>query len=390
MSAPRVLFYVQHLLGIGHLARASRIAGALAADGFAVTAVTGGAPVPGFPGPDIATVELPPIVSADQGFSALTDLTGNAIDDAYKARRRDALLQALVDISPDIVILEAYPFGRRQMRFELLPLIETIADARAKPMLVSSIRDILQDRVKPGRNEETVDILNRHFDLVLVHGDPAFATLADTFPLASSIEPEVAYTGMVAAPPVEPSAEKYDVVVSAGGGAAGSLIVRAAVAAARISTAGRRWMLITGPNLPQSDFDAATAAAPAKVEIARFRRDFPALLASCELSVSQSGYNTVGDVLQAGCRAIYVPFAAGGETEQAVRAERLQRIGLCTAIAEDDLTPERLAAAIEQELARPKPASHTLDLDGARKSAALLRERLRGQFTFFPQKGSGG
>ena len=35
MSGPRVLFYVQHLLGIGHLARASRVAGALAEDGFA-------------------------------------------------------------------------------------------------------------------------------------------------------------------------------------------------------------------------------------------------------------------------------------------------------------------------------------------------------------------
>ena len=183
-DAPRVLFYVQHLLGIGHLARASRIAGALAADGFAVTAVTGGAPVPGFPGPDIATSR------------AAADRCGRpGIFRAHRSRRQrrsttptrraaaTLLLQALVDIRPDIVILEAYPFGRRQMRFELLPLIETIADAmEPKPMLVTSVRDILQERVKPGRNEETVDILNRHFDLVLVHGDPAFAPLADTFP----------------------------------------------------------------------------------------------------------------------------------------------------------------------------------------------------------------
>lgn len=50
MTAPRVLFYVQHLLGIGHLARVSRIAAALARDAFDVTVVTGGLPVPGFPG----------------------------------------------------------------------------------------------------------------------------------------------------------------------------------------------------------------------------------------------------------------------------------------------------------------------------------------------------
>ena len=48
--APRVFFYVQHLLGIGHIARASRVARTLVADGFDVTLVTGGTPVPGFPG----------------------------------------------------------------------------------------------------------------------------------------------------------------------------------------------------------------------------------------------------------------------------------------------------------------------------------------------------
>ncbi len=50
MTAKSIFFYVQHLLGIGHIARASRIANALARDGFDVTVVTGGLPVPGFPG----------------------------------------------------------------------------------------------------------------------------------------------------------------------------------------------------------------------------------------------------------------------------------------------------------------------------------------------------
>ncbi|MGI9464855.1 MAG: glycosyl transferase, partial [Aestuariivirgaceae bacterium] len=49
MSAS-VLFYVQHLLGVGHLARASLVCEALAARGARVTMVTGGRPVAGFPG----------------------------------------------------------------------------------------------------------------------------------------------------------------------------------------------------------------------------------------------------------------------------------------------------------------------------------------------------
>ena len=221
MSGPPVLFYVQHLLGIGHLARASRVAAALAEDGFAVTVVTGGTPVPGFPGPGVATLALPTITAADEGFSGLTDAQGKPVDDAYRAHRRDLLLGALAEIRPEIVVIEAYPFGRRQMRFELLPLLEAIAAMKPRPALVTSVRDILQERTKPGRDAETVEILNRHFDLVMVHGDPVFATLADTFPLASSITAEIAYTGMVAAAAAQPSPERYDVVISAGGGAAG-------------------------------------------------------------------------------------------------------------------------------------------------------------------------
>ena len=140
---------------------------------------------------------------------------------------------------PDIVVIEAYPFGRRQMRFELLPLLDAIAAMTPKPALVTSVRDILQERVKAGRNEETVEIVNRHFDLVMVHGDPAFASLGDTFPLARQITAEIAYTGLVAAPRPAPSPERYDVLISVGGGAAGRLLVDAAVSAAQRLSAGK-------------------------------------------------------------------------------------------------------------------------------------------------------
>ena len=163
-------------------------------------------------------------------------------------------------------------------------------------------------------------------------------------------------------------------LISVGGGAAGKLLVDAAVEAAARTSRDKRWCLITGPNLPQADFDAASAKAPENLAIVRFRKDFPALLGSAELSVSQAGYNTVCDILQAGCRSILVPFAAGGETEQTVRAERLQRLGLALSLPEDALSSSSLVTAIERQLTLPKPGSHRLDLDGARKSAQVLRE----------------
>ncbi|UJW76684.1 glycosyltransferase family protein [Rhizobium sp. SL42] len=376
-SRPRVLYYVQHLLGIGHLARASHIVQALAENDFEVTLVTGGMSVAGFPAGGMDHVTLPPIAVGDGGFSQLVDADGNPVDDTFKAQRRELLLATYRDKRPDIVILEAFPFGRRQVRFELLPLIDAIEATQPRPLLLTSLRDILQERAKPGRDEETVDLVRRHFDHVLVHGDPDFVRLQDTFPLARSIADRVAYTGLVTGRPPAPPHERFDIVVSAGGGAVGAGVIEAALDASIELTDLGRWCIITGPNLPQSDFDRFSAKAPGHVQLARFRTDFRSLLTTARLSISQAGYNTVCDIQQAGCRSVLVPFASGGETEQTARAERLDRMGLAVVLPENMLCGDTMVSAIERALGQVDlPDVPVLQLDGANRTAELLRDLL--------------
>ncbi|MFG6080178.1 glycosyltransferase [Paracoccus litorisediminis] len=375
MTAPRILFYVQHLLGIGHLARASRIAQALIARGARVTLVTGGLPVTGFPPPGLDHIALPALQTAGEGFSGLADAHGDPATPELLDRRRDLLLATLHRAAPDIVITEAFPFGRRQMRFELLPLLEAIAVMRPKPILCCSLRDILQEKTKPGRDAETVDLVLAHYDRVLVHGDPAFARLGDTFPLADRIADRVVHTGLVAPPAPRPAAQGFDVVLSAGGGAVGEGLATAALAAAA-ELPDLRLCLITGPNLPAGPRQALAAGLNAlpqgRLLVETFRPDFAALLAASRLSVSQAGYNTVCDVLQAGCRAILIPFATGGETEQTTRATRLAAKGWADILPESALDGPSLAAAIRQALAAPVPSRQGLDLDGAGRTADIL------------------
>lgn len=370
----RVFFYVQHLLGIGHLARASRIADAMARQGLEVTVVTGGVPVEGFPGPEVKHVALPPIASGDAGFSGLVDAGGRPLDAALEAMRRQALLDAFRRAKPDVVMIEAFPFGRRQVRFELIPLLDEIAAMPGRPLVACSLRDILQQRTKPGRDEESVAMVERYFDRVLVHGDPSFARLEDTFPLAGRIADKILYTGLVSAPPPAPPGEIFDVVVSAGGGAVGAGLIRAASEAAHRLPRDLRWALIAGPKLPQADHDAIAARMPANAGLFRFRRDFASLLAAARVSVSQAGYNTVCDILRAGCGSVLVPFTAGGETEQQVRAERLEAMGLASVVAEETLTAEAMRQAIAAELAAGRRPGHGLDLEGARRTAEMIRD----------------
>ncbi|MBA5801056.1 glycosyltransferase family protein [Rhizobium changzhiense] len=376
MTAPRIFFYVQHLLGIGHIARASRIANALVKDGFDVTVVTGGLPVPGFPGEGVKTVALPAVVASNAGFSGLADADGRPAGEDFLNARRQLLLDAFHAVRPDVVIIEAFPFGRRQMRFELLPLLEAIEQAEPRPKLVSSVRDILQENRKAGRDAETVTLVRDHFDAVLVHGDPGFVRLEDTFPLTPQIADRLRYTGLVAAPPAPEPTETFDIIASAGGGAVGAELIGAAKEAAALLPDSLRWLLVAGPNLPEADFAALSEDAAPNVTLVRFRKDFPSLLRGAKVSISQAGYNTVGDLLRTECRAILIPFVAGGETEQTVRAERLQALGLADILPESGLTSGHVKEAVERALAAQLRGPVLLDLDGAEKTALIIRSMI--------------
>ncbi|NKK62336.1 glycosyltransferase family protein [Rhizobium leguminosarum] len=376
MTAPRIFFYVQHLLGIGHIARASRIANALVKDGFDVTVVTGGLPVPGFPGEGVKTVALPAVVASNAGFSGLADAEGRPAGEDFLHARRLLLLDAFHAVRPDVVIIEAFPFGRRQMRFELLPLLEAIEKAEPRPKLLSSVRDILQENRKAGRDAETVTLVKDHFDAVLVHGDPGFVRLEDTFPLTPEIADRLRYTGLVTAPPAPEPAETFDIIASAGGGAVGAALIGAAKEAAALLPADLRWLLVAGPNLPEADFAALAEDAAANVTLVRFRKDFPSLLRGAKVSISQAGYNTVGDLLRTECRAILIPFVAGGETEQTVRAERLQALGLADILPENGLTSGHVKEAVEKALATQPRGRVLLDLEGAEKTALIIRSMI--------------
>ncbi len=376
---PRVMFYVQHLLGIGHLARASLICAGLVEHKFDVKMVMGGVPVAGFPGPGVDVEYLPVLKAGSIQFNDLTDQNGIIASQQYLDDRRARLLSLFAAFQPDILIVEAFPFGRRQMRFELIPLLEAAKSADWKPLVVGSVRDIIQEKKQPKRLRETVDTLNKYYDVLMVHGDPGFVNLSETFELTPQIEHLIRYTGIVSAdiPPLTGNA--HDVVVSAGGGAAGELIMLNAMQARPLShLADAKWCFITGPNLSESARVQLQENRSDKVTIETHRSDFRALLAQAQLSVSQAGYNTAADILRARCASVLVPFSSGGETEQSRRAAKLTELGIAASISEAGLTPERLAGVINNVLTGNKGKRPNIEiaLDGANRTAILLLKLL--------------
>ena len=401
-----VLLHVQYLLGIGHLQRSLRIAGALARDGITVTLVNGGPPAAELAAdPKVRVVQLEPVRARDASF-ALVDDAGQPIGDTLRARRQEALLAAFAAARPDAVVIEGFPFARRAFAFELDPLIAAAQAATPRPRVICSVRDIIAWRDDPARHRAIAERVCRDFGAVLVHGDPKLISFEASFPAAPDIADRLIYTGYVYEPhltlpslrdgplPLPPggrrgklaatrgevgdSIPQGGVVVSAGGGAAGAALLNAAVAARRDGClADAPWRLLTGANLPEAEYAALCRSAPAGVTVERFRPDLPALLRQCRVSVSQAGYNTVLDILLARARAVLVPFAAERETEQLMRAERLAALGAAVLVRESDLSPATLATAIERAAAR-EPARVMVNTDGAANSARIIAALIDG------------
>jgi len=364
----KVFLYVQHLLGIGHLKRAATLAQAMRAGGFEVTLASGGEPVAGIP-----VLQLPPAKS-DASFKTLYDEHGKPVDDAWKARRARFLVEAFQKTNPGVLLVELFPFGRRQMRFELLPLLDAAKQRSPRPLVVCSVRDLLQPNAAPNaaREDEALERFERYFDRLLVHGDPSVARFERSFGKAAALREKLHYTGYVVEEIPTGDAGKDEVLVSAGGGAVGRRLLQTATEARPLTSLRNSvWRILAGPNA--KDIEGLRSEG---VIVERAREDFTVRLRNCLLSVSQAGYNTVMETLQARARAVLVPFAAGAESEQTLRAKLLAARGLVEVVEESALGAASLAAAIDRAAAAPRPPPGAIDLDGARRSVQLLREWL--------------
>jgi len=385
----RVFFYVQHLLGIGHLRRAATLARALAEGGFDVLLVSGGAPV----ALDIGGArfhQLPPVRARDEGLRELSRLDGTPLDEAFRAGRVTALLDLLRVEAPDILITEQFPFGRTRLRFELLPLLEAAKAMNPRPRIVASVRDVVRRSASPQRVSESVEIFERFFDSVLIHADPRLVEFARSFAGWDRIKSRALYTGFVAehdlaqrshVPKGSATEGGGDVVVSAGGGAVGAPLLHAALLARpKTALADRTWRLLVGANMPEAERAALAGSAGTKskgIVIEPARPDFTTLLAKATLSISQAGYNTTIETLCCADRAVLVPFGTARETEQADRAALLAERGMVAVVPPGTLSPESLADAVGRALAGPSLRSFPpCDANGGPATASLLKRLL--------------
>ena len=379
-SPLRVLFHVQHLAGIGHLHRAARIAEALAARGHEVRLLCGGAVPAPLPSQSAYTTIQLPAASSDSGFKTLLNTQRQPVDDSWKQQRRTQVLDEFHRFSPQALITETYPFGRGLLHFELAPLVAAAQAQRPKPLLLASLRDILEPRTP----EKAQRMLQQAacYDAILVHGSADIMRAEDAFPALAGIRSKLHYTGYVRPPaPAVATGRRSladghgDIVVSVGhGGMGGAALIQTCLACAKqwgcVAPGIRGWRILAGHHLNDTQLNTIKQQAPRHVTVERPRADFRELLTRCAVSISRAGYNTVLDLAVTNARALLIPYQGDAQREQTLRARHIAARALAWQLA-DDGDINALARTLRQALRHPKPQWPQLG-DGALGSAMTL------------------
>jgi predicted glycosyltransferase len=382
----KLMFYCQHILGMGHLVRSMEIVRGLMQD-FQVCFINGGEVIKEFPFPDGVEVVNLPAIKTDEEFQALQVVDTSLTLAEVQEIRKNQLLEIYNKFQPDVLMLELFPFGRGKFSFELIPLLERVRESNVGTKVVSSLRDIVVTKTNRVKYEEKVcNLMNQYFDMLLVHGDPKFYPLEETFSRISDLKCEIHYTGFVVQEPEENpvlsdedsavvNSEKPLILVSIGGGRFGHELIDCVVETAPIleGKIPHHLQVFTGPFIPEEKLNnwQTLTKNSRNINIRRYTPNLLSYMQKADLSISMSGYNTTLNIMTTGVRAMSLAFTGNDDQEQGMRANKLDKLGVLKMLSPDDLQPDSLAQKIIDSL-NNQPSPIKFDFKGVEKTSALL------------------
>jgi predicted glycosyltransferase len=162
-------------------------------------------------------------------------------------------------------------------------------------------------------------------------------------------------------------------VVTVGGSAVGEPLLRRILDAAPLARRALpqlRFLVVAGPRI-----DPRALPRRDGVSVRGYVPNLHRRLAACDLAVVQGGLTTCMELTASGRPFVYVPLRHHFEQNFHVR-HRLDRYGAGRCLTYDEASdPDRLAAAIAEEIRRPV-TYRPVETDGAARAASLLADLL--------------
>ena len=141
--------------------------------------------------------------------------------------------------------------------------------------------------------------------------------------------------------------------------------------------------VFTGPFIPEEKFRQLQTLAEnlSNITIRRYTSNLLSYMEKANLSISLGGYNTTMNILRTEVNAMIYP--SNKDSEQMIRAEKLEKLGILKVIRLEDLQSDRLAQKIITCLKQDSliNSRELLQLEGAQKTAQLLKELVQTKVT---------
>ncbi|MFO7710529.1 MAG: radical SAM protein [Candidatus Woesearchaeota archaeon] len=329
----KTLIYVQSTYGIGHLMRMLSLAQIIGN----VTIAYGG-PIP-------KGLRIPSETEIIR-LQEITDETHNP-EEILKSRER-TIKNIFYHASPENLIIEHFPFGRKKFISEIDLLLDLAKEKNTQ--CISSFRGALTGRENKGWIQEQI----KRFDMLLVHNEEKECNVARELELPKE---KVFHTGYL--PPhdladIHPPEKvkknlgtKQLIVVSAGGGRDGLENLKPILQDLK----GKDTLVLisAGPFMKEEDYQELKDI-DSRFKVTRFNPTFLSYLNAADLSISMAGYNTISALMYTGTNAVVIP--RNTDNEQITRARYFET-----------------TTSIEDARPLPKPKKRYMALQG------LLKEK---------------
>lgn len=376
---PKIVIHCQYVYGIGHFVRAIELAKGLC-NYFSVSILNGGESVPNFDIPsEINLIPLPAIYK-QENVSYLSPVDSTySIEECFK-KRRDIIENTLSNLKPEIIITEHFPFGLL-FEDEVVQLISSAKSLNSNVKVVCSVRDIIESTNGSIKDNITVQLLNKWYDLLLIHGDEKYFHLKNTFSRYNEISIPNYHTGyIVKSIELNTKSEhsKPIFLASIAGGRLGKELLNALIKNhyAVNKKINHKLILFTGAF--ESSFeelrDEIKELSSNDIELFVFDREsYLSYFSQADLVISLGGYNSIIESISNRKRLLVYKreFAIGNE-EQNLRINLFKEMGLLNVISSKDLNKSNLVDSIIQSLNNDIDSNINVNGNGVACSAELI------------------
>lgn len=377
---PSIVIHCQYVYGIGHYVRAIELARGLSSR-FKVYFLNGGEVVPNFELPATVNVIQLPAIYKNETENHLTPVDPSQSLAQCFELRSNIIKQTLEVTKPAIVITEHFPFGLLFEK-EVMELIHQAKRWNPTAKIVCSVRDIIESSEGNKNDSYTCNLINKWYDMVLVHGDEKFAALSTSFPKIHEIKVPVVQTGYIARPiPTGKPNKKLPIVLaSIAGGRLGNELLDAMIDSHKIINERIKYRLVLFSGAFQADVkkqrSKTSALGSDDIQFKIFdSQEYLKCLSKASLVVSLGGYNSIIESVSVNKPLlVYNRDFAGNNKEQHLRIKLFEKTGHLDVITPEDLIKERLSNIIIKKITNLEVPRCELNMGGVETSRQSLTD----------------